>query len=68
LQIEQQYGRLDVLVNNAAILYDSWQEAINADFQVVNRALETNLFGPWCLCQVFIPLLKKNKYSRIVNV
>jgi NAD(P)-dependent dehydrogenase (short-subunit alcohol dehydrogenase family) len=68
LQIEQQYGRLDVLVNNAAILYDSWQEAINADLQVVNRALETNLFGPWRLCQVFIPLLKKNKYGRIVNV
>jgi NAD(P)-dependent dehydrogenase (short-subunit alcohol dehydrogenase family) len=68
LQIDQQYGRLDVLVNNAAILYDSWQEAINADLQVVNRALETNLFGPWRICQVFIPLMKKNGYGRIVNV
>jgi len=68
MQIERQYGRQDILVNNAAILYDSWQDAIDADFQVVNRALETNLFGPWCLCQVIIPLLKKNKYSRIVNV
>jgi NAD(P)-dependent dehydrogenase (short-subunit alcohol dehydrogenase family) len=68
LQIEQQYGRLDVLVNNAAILYNSWQEAIDADLQVVNRALETNLFGPWRLCQVFIPLMKKNRYGRIVNV
>jgi len=68
MQIEQQYGRRDVLVNNAAILYDSWQDAIDADFQVVNRDLETNLFGPWRLCQVFIPLLKKNKYGRIVNV
>ena len=68
LQIEQQYGRLDILVNNAAILYDSWQDAIDADFQIVNRALETNLFGPWRLCQVFIPLMKKNGYGRIVNV
>jgi len=68
LQIEQQYGRLDVLVNNAAILYDSWQDAIDADFQVVNKALETNLFGPWRLCQIFIPLMKKNGYGRIVNV
>ena len=68
LQIEQQYGRLDVLVNNAAILYDSWQDAIDADFQVVNKALETNLFGPWYLCQIFIPLMKKNGYGRIVNV
>ena len=68
LQIEQQYGRLDILVNNAAILYVSWQDAIDADFQIVNRALETNLFGPWRLCQVFIPLMKKNGYGRIVNV
>ena len=67
LQIEQQYGRLDILVNNAAILYDSWQDAIDADFQIVNRALETNLFGPWRLCQIFIPL-KKNGCGRIVNV
>jgi len=68
LQIKQQYGRLDILVNNAAILYDSWQDAIDADLQVVNRALETNLFGPWRLCQIFIPLMKKNEYGRIVNV
>jgi NAD(P)-dependent dehydrogenase (short-subunit alcohol dehydrogenase family) len=68
LQIEQQYGRLDILVNNAAILYDDWQYAINADIQVVTNALETNLFGPWRLCQVFIPLMKKNGYGRIVNV
>jgi NAD(P)-dependent dehydrogenase (short-subunit alcohol dehydrogenase family) len=68
LQIEQQYGRLDVLVNNAAILYDSWQDTIEADLQVVTKALETNLYGPWRLCQVFIPLMKKNGYGRIVNV
>jgi NAD(P)-dependent dehydrogenase (short-subunit alcohol dehydrogenase family) len=45
-QIEQQFGRLDVLVNNAAILYDTWQNAVNADLNVVNQALTTNLFGP----------------------
>src|ERR687891_1328810 len=27
-QVEQQFGRLDVLVNNAAILYDTWQSAV----------------------------------------
>lgn len=56
LQIEQQYGRLDILVNNAAILYDIWQYAIDADFQVLSKALETNLFGPWRLCQIFFHL------------
>jgi NAD(P)-dependent dehydrogenase (short-subunit alcohol dehydrogenase family) len=67
-QIEQQFGKLDVLVNNAAILYDTWQNAFNADLEVVNQALTTNLFGPWKLSQVCIPLMKRNKYGRIVNV
>jgi NAD(P)-dependent dehydrogenase (short-subunit alcohol dehydrogenase family) len=67
-QIEQEFGQLDVLVNNAAILYDTWQNAVNADFEVVNKALITNLFGPWRLSQLCIPIMKRNKYGRIVNV
>jgi NAD(P)-dependent dehydrogenase (short-subunit alcohol dehydrogenase family) len=67
-QIEQQFGQLDVLVNNAAILYDTWQSAVNADLKVVNQALTTNLLGPWKLSQACIPLMKKNNYGRIVNV
>jgi NAD(P)-dependent dehydrogenase (short-subunit alcohol dehydrogenase family) len=67
-QIEQRFGRLDVLVNNAAILYDTWQSAINADLDIVNQAFTTNLFGPWKLSQACIPLMKRNRYGRIVNV
>jgi NAD(P)-dependent dehydrogenase (short-subunit alcohol dehydrogenase family) len=66
--IEQEFGQLDVLVNNAAILYDTWQNAVNADFDVVNKALITNLFGPWRLSQLCIHIMKRNKYGRIVNV
>ena len=67
-QIEQRFGQLDVLVNNAAILYDTWQNAVNADLDVVNQALSTNLFGPWRLSQLCIPIMKRNNYGRIVNV
>ena len=67
-QIEQRFGRLDVLVNNAAILYDTWQSAVDADLDVVNQALTTNLFVPWKLSQTCIPLMKRNRYGRIVNV
>jgi NAD(P)-dependent dehydrogenase (short-subunit alcohol dehydrogenase family) len=67
-QVEQSFGRLDVLVNNAAILYDTWQNAVNADLDVVIQALTINLFGPWKLSQACIPLMKKNNYGRIVNV
>jgi NAD(P)-dependent dehydrogenase (short-subunit alcohol dehydrogenase family) len=67
-QIEQEFGQLDVLVNNAAILYDTWQNAVDADLDVVNKALITNLFGPWRLSQLCIPIMERNKYGRIVNV
>ena len=67
-QIEQRFGRLDVLVNNAAILYDTWQSAVNAELEIVNQALASNLFGPWKLSQLCIPLMKRNNYGRIVNV
>jgi NAD(P)-dependent dehydrogenase (short-subunit alcohol dehydrogenase family) len=67
-ELENQFGRIDVLVNNAAILYDTWQNAVDADFDTVNQALRTNLFGPWRLIQKCIPIMKRNKYGRIVNV
>jgi NAD(P)-dependent dehydrogenase (short-subunit alcohol dehydrogenase family) len=67
-EVEQQFGRLDILVNNAAILYDTGQKAVDADLEVVNNALRTNLFGPWRLSQAFIPIMKTNRYGRIVNV
>jgi NAD(P)-dependent dehydrogenase (short-subunit alcohol dehydrogenase family) len=67
-QIIQQFTRLDVLVNNAAILYDTWQNAINADLEIINQAIITNLFGPWRLSKICIPIMKRNKYGRIVNV
>lgn len=67
-QIEQQFRQIDVLVNNAAILYDTWQNAVDADLNIVNQALTTNLFGPWRLSQICIPIMKRNNYGRIVNV
>ena len=55
--VERNVGRLDVLINNAAIHYDSWQRAATADMSVVREAMETNVYGPWRLCKVFLPLL-----------
>src|SRR5581483_1071048 len=62
------FGHLDILVNNAAILYDTWQQGITADLDVVHTALETNLFGAWRMCQTFLPLLRRSHSGRIVNV
>ena len=64
----QRYGKLDVLVNNAAITYDTWQRAVTADLTVVREAAETNLYGPWLMVQEFLPLLRNSDHPRIVNV
>ena len=67
-EVEARYGHLDVLVNNAAISYDTWQRAVTADLAVVREAAETNLYGPWLMVQEFLPLLRRSAHPRIVNV
>jgi NAD(P)-dependent dehydrogenase (short-subunit alcohol dehydrogenase family) len=68
-EVEKTFGRLDILVNNAAILIDRDDlVASNVDLEVVKATLETNLFGAWRMCRAFIPLMKKNGYGRIVNI
>jgi NAD(P)-dependent dehydrogenase (short-subunit alcohol dehydrogenase family) len=68
-KVEKTFGRLDILVNNAAILIDRDDVvASSADLETVKTTLETNLIGAWRMCKAFIPLMKKNNYGRIVNV
>ena len=66
--LESEHGRLDVLVNNAAILYDTWQRGVDADLDLVHQALETNLLGAWRTTQACLPLLRRSSHGRIVNV
>jgi NAD(P)-dependent dehydrogenase (short-subunit alcohol dehydrogenase family) len=64
------FGKLDILVNNAGVLLDGTTNTLpsKTDLQIVRATLETNLIGVWRLCQSFVPMMKKNKYGRIVNV
>lgn len=67
-QVEQEFGRLDVLVNNAGILYDTWQQPSTANLDTVQEAIATNTLGPWQMCKAFVPLLRRSQHGRIVNV
>lgn len=62
------HGRLDALVNNAAIHYDTWQSAAAANLDVVREALETNVLGAWQTTQALLTLLRASGHGRIVNV
>ena len=66
--VEERFGRTDVLVNNAAILYDTENRAESVDLDVVHRGFETNLFGAWRASQALLPLLRESDHGRIVNV
>jgi NAD(P)-dependent dehydrogenase (short-subunit alcohol dehydrogenase family) len=67
-RLAEDHGRLDVLVNNAAIHYDTWQRGVDADLAIVHEALETNLMGAWRTAQACLPLLRRSDGARIVNV
>jgi NAD(P)-dependent dehydrogenase (short-subunit alcohol dehydrogenase family) len=65
--IEKEFGRLDILVNNAGI--GEWgAKPSGADLAKVREVYETNLFGPVAMTQAMLPLLRKSKHGRIVNV
>ncbi len=66
--VEEEFGRLDVLVNNAGITNDEGQRGVNADLERVREALETNLLGAWRLCEAAIPFMRRHGYGRIVNI
>ncbi|HYZ05199.1 MAG TPA: SDR family oxidoreductase [Rubrobacter sp.] len=66
--LEDEFGRLDILVNNAGISNDEGQRGVDADLDRVKESLEVNLFGAWRLCEMAIPLMRRNGYGRIVNV
>jgi NAD(P)-dependent dehydrogenase (short-subunit alcohol dehydrogenase family) len=67
-RIGERHSHLDVLVNNAAIHYDTWQLAADADLTIVRQAFETNVFGAWQTTQAVLPLLRGGRHGRIVNV
>ena len=66
--LQPQLARVDVLVNNAGIDYDTDQTALSADLTRVHAILETNLFGAWAVAQAVAPAMRARGWGRIVNV
>ena len=66
--LEDQEGRLDVLVNNAAITGGAPQEPTLVDPETVLRVADTNVVGVIRVTNAMLPLLRRSASPRIVNI
>ena len=66
--IEERAGRLDVLVNNAAITGGMPQEPTAVDLATVRTVVETNVIGVIRVTNAMLPLLRRSAAPRIVNM
>jgi NAD(P)-dependent dehydrogenase (short-subunit alcohol dehydrogenase family) len=66
-KIEQDFHKLDVLINNAGVCPETdgqWP----ANRQQMRTIFETNVFGPTLLTEALIPVMKHSSNPRIINV
>ena len=66
--VAEQFGVLDVLVNNAGVLLDASTPALQADLDLARQTMEVNCFGALRMINAFAPLLRTSEHPRVVNV
>jgi NAD(P)-dependent dehydrogenase (short-subunit alcohol dehydrogenase family) len=60
------FGRVDILVNNAGINIRGPIETLEeSDWDAV---IDANLKGPWLCCRAVAPIMKQQRWGRVINV
>jgi NAD(P)-dependent dehydrogenase (short-subunit alcohol dehydrogenase family) len=67
-EVAAQFGRVDVLVNNAGVLLDRGRGVLTVDVDTFRMTMEANVLGPLRLCQLIVPDMLRRGYGRVVNV
>jgi len=68
IEVNERYGRLDVLINNAGVYLDGSEKIITMDPSILEQTMATNFFGAYHVIRSFIPLMQKQGYGRVINV
>jgi NAD(P)-dependent dehydrogenase (short-subunit alcohol dehydrogenase family) len=67
--IEKDFGKLDILINNAGVMLDEKRSPASATSQeVLRKTFDTNFFAVIALTQTLLPLLRKSAAARVVNL
>lgn len=66
--LEKSTNQLDVLINNAGIYPDEGFNILTISREQLVSTFQTNTFGPITVVQAFLPLLRKSREARIINL
>ncbi|KQX68102.1 SDR family oxidoreductase [Paenibacillus sp. Root444D2] len=68
LNVNETFGRLDVLINNAGVYLDENEKLLKTNPAILEKTMSTNFFGAYHVIRSFMPLMEKRGYGRIINI